>query len=117
MKPVNIHEGIDSTLLILQNRLKVTPDHSGIEIIKDYGDLPNVECYAGQLNQVFMNLLSNAIDALDQYNQERTKQEITNNPSTITIHTKLLNSNWVSISIKDNGPGITEEVKQKLFDF
>lgn len=116
MKPVNIHEGIDSTLLILQNRTKVTPDHPGIEIIKEYGDLPNVECYAGQLNQVFMNILSNAIDALAQYNQERTKQEITNNPSTITICTKLLNSNWVSISIKDNGPGIIEEVKQKLFD-
>jgi signal transduction histidine kinase len=63
MKAVNIHEGLDSTLMILQNRLKAQPKHPGIQVIKEYGNLPKVECYAGQLNQVFMNLLSNAIDA------------------------------------------------------
>ncbi|MBD2385455.1 trifunctional serine/threonine-protein kinase/ATP-binding protein/sensor histidine kinase [Cylindrospermum sp. FACHB-282] len=115
MKPVNIHEGIDSTLLILQNRLQLKPGHPAIEIIKDYGDLPLVECYAGQLNQVFMNLLINGIDALDKFNQERTVA-ISNNPSKIIIRTQVVNSNWVAISIKDNGAGMSNDVKQKLFD-
>ncbi len=109
MKGVNIHEGIDSTLLILQSRLKGKSEHPQIEIIKEYGDLPEVECYAGQLNQVFMNILSNSIDALDDYNQK-------NNLSKIVICTKLLNPHWVAISIKDNGSGMSESVRQKLFD-
>ncbi len=116
MKPVNIHEGIDSTLLILQSRLKGKSEHPAIEIIKYYGNLPLVECYAGQLNQVFMNILSNAIDALYNYNDKRTKAENNNNPSTITIRTKVLNADGVAISIKDNGPGMSADVKQKLFD-
>lgn len=97
MKPVNIHEGIDSTLLILQNRFKQTPGNAGIEIVKEYGDIPLVECYAGQLNQVFMNLISNAIDALDSYNSQRTLEDIEANPSQIVIRTELRNLNfWIT---------------------
>lgn len=126
VKEVDIHEGIDSTLMILQNRLKARSDCSTIEIIRDYGKLPLVECYAGQLNQVFMNLLSNAIDALEerfkhpsQLNQlEKTDHQIvTQAPSpTIRIQTQILNSRSVSIRIADNGLGIPETVKERLFD-
>ncbi|MHC0065958.1 ATP-binding protein [Nostoc sp. UIC 10890] len=116
MKPVNIHEGIDSTLLILQNRFKQTSGNAGIEIIKEYGDIPLVECYAGQLNQVFMNLISNAIDALDSYNSKRTIEDIEANPSQIVIRTELRNSDRLTVQIADNGPGMTEVVKQRLFD-
>ncbi|MBW4563684.1 MAG: PAS domain-containing sensor histidine kinase [Mojavia pulchra JT2-VF2] len=115
MKAVNIHEGIDSTLLILQNRLKAKPDHPEIEIIKEYGNLPLVECYAGQLNQVFMNIIDNAIDAIDNDNFQRSKQDILSNPSRIIIRTELA-KNKAIIRIIDNGPGMTQEVKQKLFD-
>jgi signal transduction histidine kinase len=65
-KAVDIHEGMDSTLLLLQNRLKAKPGHSEIQVIRDYGNLPPVVCHAGQMNQVFMNLLTNAIDALEE---------------------------------------------------
>ncbi|MFN6463290.1 MAG: ATP-binding protein [Nostoc sp. DedVER02] len=116
MKPVNIHEGIDSTLLILQNRLKQMPGNAGIEIVKAYGDIPLVDCYAGQLNQVFMNLISNAIDALDSYNNQRTLEDIEANPSQIVIRTELRNPDRITIQIADNGPGMTEVVKQRLFD-
>ncbi|MBD2520257.1 HAMP domain-containing protein [Nostoc sp. FACHB-973] len=116
MKEVDIHEGIDSTLLILQNRFKGKPEHPKIEIIKEYGELPLVECYAGQLNQVFMNVINNAIDALDMCNAQRSKQEIESNPSQIIINTKLVDNNRVIVRIVDNGLGMTQEVKQKLFD-
>ncbi|WP_375493830.1 sensor histidine kinase [uncultured Nostoc sp.] len=116
MKEVDIHEGIDSTLLILQNRLKAKPEHPKIEIIKEYGELPLVECYAGQLNQVFMNVINNAIDALDMCNLRRSLQEIESNPSKIIISTKLISDNRVVVRIADNGPGMTQEVKKKLFD-
>jgi signal transduction histidine kinase len=92
MKRVNIHEGIDSTLLILQNRLKESSGHPAIEVVKRYGNLPLVECYAGQLNQVFMNILSNAIDALDKFNQEQTSEESAAAPATITITTDVVHS-------------------------
>ncbi|MEH1884963.1 ATP-binding protein [Nostoc sp.] len=116
MKPVNIHEGIDSTLLILQNRFKQTSGNPGIEIVKAYGDIPLVDCYAGQLNQVFMNLISNAIDALDSYNSQRTLEDIEANPSQIIIRTNLGNTDCITVQIADNGPGMTEVVKQRLFD-
>ncbi|WP_445636888.1 histidine kinase [Nostoc sp. DSM 114161] len=116
MKEVDIHEGIESTLLILQNRFKAKPERPKIEILKEYGKLPLVECYAGQLNQVFMNVINNAIDALDTWNAQRSQQEIQNNPSQIIISTKIIDNNRVVVKIADNGPGMTQEVKQKLFD-
>ncbi len=116
MKPVDIHEGINSTLLILQYRLKKKHKKQEIAIIKDYGNLPLVECYAGGLNQVFMNILSNAIDALDGWEVECLEGEDKKHFSSIIVHTQVKNEECVIISIKDNGPGITEKVKAKLFD-
>lgn len=116
MKFVNIHEGIDSTLLILRDRLKEKPEHPAISLIKKYGNLPLVECYAGQLNQVFMNILSNAIDALRQPDTADSPQVMQSHPLTITIHTEVKDSNWVQISIQDNGQGMTESVLARLFD-
>ncbi|MBD2129438.1 GAF domain-containing protein [Microcoleus sp. ZQ-A2] len=116
IKPVDLHEGVDSTLMILQNRLKASGGHPEIKVIKEYGNLPLVECYAGQLNQVFMNLLSNAIDAIDEQNQTLTPGQINANPSYIRVCTELCNDYEVAIRIADNGPGIAEDVKARLFD-
>ncbi len=116
MKPANIHEGIDSTLLILNNRTKPKAQNPGVNIIKKYGNLPLVRCYGELLNQVFMNLLSNAIDALDEYNQVRVINQLQINPSTIMITTEIINSEWVAIKIADNGAGMSEEIQEKIFD-
>ncbi|WP_155967541.1 PAS domain S-box protein [Kamptonema formosum] len=128
-KPVDIHEGIENTLLILQHRLKSKAGNSGIEVIKAYGNLPEVECCGGELNQVFMNILTNAIDVLETQTA----------PRTITIRTEvghgewgtghrgeessapcasypMPNSQFVRISISDSGPGMTEDVRRRLFD-
>ncbi|MBE9225259.1 AAA family ATPase [Phormidium sp. LEGE 05292] len=119
MKAVDIHEGIDSTLMLLQNRLKPKSDRPGIQVIKEYGDLPMVECYAGQLNQVLMNIIANAIDALE-YSRESglstVDRGLTAECPTIRIRTLKLNANYVEIAIADNGLGMTEEVRSKLFD-
>ncbi|MEG4068808.1 ATP-binding protein [Microcoleus sp. Pol11C2] len=115
-KPVNIHEGIDSTLLILQHLTKEKPGHSTINFIKNYGDLPKVECYAGQLNQVFMNIINNAVDALREREQKSSLDEIEANPIQMTITTSIISQNWARISIKDNGMGMNESVKGKIFD-
>jgi len=138
-KPVDLHEGIDNTLLILQHRLKSNTDFPTIEVIKDYGDLPLVECYAGQMNQVFMNIISNAIDALieekgggEQSESRRVKkiEEFSFSPPplvplssltppipTIRISTRISADNSrLLISIADNGSGMTEEVKKLIFD-
>jgi PAS domain S-box-containing protein len=115
MKLVDIHEGIESTLVILQHRLKGNALRPAIEIIKEYGNFPKVECYVGQLNQVFMNLLGNAIDALEEYNRKRSSQEIYANPNRIRITTSA-NSQTLTIRIADNGMGINQEVIPKLFD-
>lgn len=115
-KPVNIHEGIDSTLLIVQHLTKQKPGHPAINIIKDYGELPKVECYAGQLNQVFMNIINNAVDALREREQKRSLDEIEANPSQIVITTSIISENWARISIKDNGLGMNESVKGKIFN-
>lgn len=116
IKAVDIHEGLDSTLMILQNRLKDKPEHPAIEVCKNYQCLPLVECYAGQLNQVFMNILTNAIDALDERDKKRSCQQIKAVPSQIIITTEALSSQRVRIRIADNGPGISETVLQRLFD-
>ncbi|MEG4486199.1 AAA family ATPase [Microcoleus sp. D2_18a_B4] len=113
----NIHEGIDSTLMILQYRLKAKDTRPAIKIIKEYGDIPPVKCYFGQLNQVFMNLLANAIECFDEFNQGRTYAEIEALPNTIAIITQVSeDSNSVVIKIKDNGQGMSSEVKSKIFD-
>ncbi|EGK90699.1 PAS domain-containing sensor histidine kinase [Microcoleus vaginatus PCC 9802] len=115
MKAVNLHEGIDSTLLILNHRLKGNGEKPPIQIVKQYGELPPVECFAGPINQVFMNILSNAIDALEDAKNKPNCQEMLQNPSQIRIGTEVV-GNLVEIKIADNGPGITEEVKQQIFD-
>ncbi|WYM03227.2 MAG: GAF domain-containing sensor histidine kinase [Gloeotrichia echinulata DVL01] len=116
MKAVNIHDGIDSSLLILQHRLKAKPDSPAIQLVKEYGDLPLVECYAGQLNQVFMNVLSNAIDALEDYRDSKSEPH----SSQITIRTTLKELQGhvptVVIRIADNGPGIPEAIKARICD-
>lgn len=116
IKEVDIHEGLDSTLMILQNRLKAKSDHPAIQVIKEYGTLPLVECYAGQLNQVFMNILSNAIDALEERDTQRLPAEMAAHPSTITIRTEPIGSTRIAIRITDNGPGMTAEVQHRLFN-
>ncbi|MBE9101861.1 ATP-binding sensor histidine kinase [Vacuolonema iberomarrocanum] len=111
----NLHDGLNSTLLILKYRLKANEHRPAIEVVKDYGDIPTVECFPGQLNQVFMNILANAIDALDEANQNRSFAEIQANPSRITIRTTLEHQQ-VKVAIADNGLGISDEVKARIFD-
>jgi signal transduction histidine kinase len=112
--PCNIHDGIDSTILILKHRLKANEFRPSIQVITDYADLPQVECFAGQLNQVFMNLLANAIDALEESNTGRSFAQIKAKPNQITVKTQLSQSQAV-IRIQDNGIGMTDAVKQKIF--
>ncbi|GAB4298585.1 MAG: hypothetical protein Fur0025_37070 [Oscillatoriaceae cyanobacterium] len=129
MKAVDIHDGIDSTLMILHHRLKAKPDRPAIQIVTKYGNLPLVECYAGQLNQVFMNVLSNAIDALEEFDRLRKTADIEAPPSQITIKTDLIESQsnaitpatnlmapFVRIKISDNGPGIPPSVRDRIFE-
>ncbi|WP_375472147.1 sensor histidine kinase [uncultured Nostoc sp.] len=131
MKPVDVHEGIDNTLMILQHRLKEKSNFPEIEIIKEYGKLPEVICYPGQLNQVFMNILSNAIDALEESfvinhpslvnNKEQITKDIDASAAShkvgkIHIFTELIDSNTARIRIADNGSGMTKAVQQKIFD-
>ncbi len=112
VKAVDIHEGLDSTLLILKHRIQPSNNglESSIEVVKEYGDLPRVDCYAGQLNQVFMNLLSNAIDALE----EKVEQDPQFKPQ-IRLRTEFV-KDWITIQIADNGAGIAEEIRSRLFD-
>ncbi len=120
MKFANLHEGIDNTLMILQNRLRAKAGHLGIELVKDYDKLPRVECYPGQLNQVLMNIISNGIDALESYNESRSLEETRQNPSRITIRTEWVkkqgHNDKIIIAIGDNGPGIPHPIKARLFD-
>ncbi|MFN6487835.1 MULTISPECIES: AAA family ATPase [unclassified Nostoc] len=113
MKPVDIHEGIDSTLMILQHRLKEKNERPEIEVFKEYAQLPNIICYAGQLNQVFMNILNNAIDALEEYKNE---EDSPNKKPQIRIRTELGELNTLKIRITDNGHGMTAQVQEKIFN-
>ncbi|WP_190566478.1 PAS domain S-box protein [Desertifilum sp. FACHB-1129] len=116
-KSVNIHDGLESTLMILHNRLKAKPEHPEIQICKEYSDLPSIECYPGQLNQVFMNILVNAIDALEERDETRSLGEIQQDPSWIRIATTVQKATQtVQIAISDNGPGIPETIKNRIFD-
>lgn len=132
IKAVDIHEGLESTLMILQNRFKAQPEHPKISVIKEYGQLPLVECYGGQLNQVFMNILTNALDALEEVSTTRkvaqktgvgepemgTDQQLSNAEwePTIRIQTQLVGAEAIAIRIADNGPGIPLDVQQRLLD-
>ncbi|MDZ8135698.1 MAG: ATP-binding protein [Nostoc sp. DedQUE04] len=117
MKFVDIHEGLDNTLMILNRRLTATPNLPEIQIVKQYSDLPLVECYAGQLNQVFMNVLVNAIDALEEASQKRSFEELKTNPNQIKLQTQIDKSSHCAIvQIYDNGIGMSENVKQRVFD-
>lgn len=111
VKPVDIHEGIDSTLLILQHRLKATSARPEVQIVREYSDLPLIECYAGQLNQVFMNVLSNAIDALEEQALKTPDASLI-----IRIATQRYNVDRVRIRITDTGSGMSEDVQQRIFD-
>lgn len=115
-KPANIHEGIDNTLLILHNKLRARSEYPEITIIKDYGELPLIECYSGQLNQVFMNLASNSIDALEDACNHKRRAGDSDWTPTITIRTEALNENSICIKIADNALGMTEDVRSQLFD-
>ncbi|MGD1871713.1 MAG: GAF domain-containing protein [Mastigocoleus sp.] len=116
VKEVNIHDGIDSTLMILQNRLKPEAKNIQIELIKDYEPLPKIDCYPGQLNQVFMNLLTNAIDALEEDNKQYDFEARKANPPQIHISTSAIDKNWVTISIGDNANGIPPEIQDQIFN-
>ncbi|HBY80538.1 MAG TPA: hybrid sensor histidine kinase/response regulator [Cyanobacteria bacterium UBA11148] len=124
MMVVDLHQGLDSTIILLQHRLKQTGKSSGIQVFKKYGKLPPVECYPGPLNQVFMNILANAIDALEESEYRNQKVEAMNGISvrsnsptpTICIHTEVTDTNHIMIGILDNGPGMSEEVQSRLFE-
>ncbi|MEH1919238.1 hybrid sensor histidine kinase/response regulator [Nostoc sp.] len=134
MKRVNIHEDIENTLVMLQHRLREAADRPAIVVVKDYGNLPLVTCYASELNQVFMHLLNNAIDAIEDgvgngelgpYSGDREQWGVTNQSSTsysllptpqIRIHTEVTDLNLVKIAIADNGLGIEESLRSRLFD-
>ncbi|HEY9835009.1 MAG TPA: PAS domain S-box protein [Stenomitos sp.] len=120
LKPVNIHEGIDSTLLILQHRLKPKPNRPEIQVIREYEQLPLVECYPGQINQVFMNILSNAIDALEEADElasmKDERQDSCELSPTIWIRTAQVEPNQVMIRIADNGVSIPVDIQPRLFD-
>ncbi|TYQ31890.1 response regulator [Pseudanabaena sp. UWO310] len=111
----NIHEGLDSTILILRHRLKANEQRPEIEVVTEYGQIPPIKCFPGQLNQVFMNILANAIDALDEASQKRSYAELQANPNRITIQTSG-SEKYVKIKITDNGKGMSAEVKNKIFD-
>ncbi|QIR36826.1 PAS domain S-box protein [Tolypothrix sp. PCC 7910] len=125
-KEVDIHVGIDSSLMILHSRLKFKPDCPEIRVIKEYGQLPLVECYPGQLNQVFMNIIANAIDALEEsaeierclvlHSQAAKNGQLTISYPTIRISTEHTQEQQVLIRITDNGPGICEDIRKRLFD-
>ena len=119
MKRVDIHEGIDNTLLILHNRLKSKGKNSGVDVIKEYGKLPPVECYAGQLNQVFLNIINNGIDALEGQPDPRTitiTTEVACENLDLTISDCAKHPEFVIVRIRDNGPGMPEKVRSRLFD-
>ncbi|NMG59294.1 histidine kinase [Geitlerinema sp. P-1104] len=115
VKPVDLHEGIESTLTILGNRLKARSDRPEVQIIRDYAPLPLVLCHAGSINQVFMNILVNALDALDERDRQRQSQEMSDHPSHIRICTQF-ETEWVRVIIEDNGLGIPETLRSQIFD-
>ncbi|CAD5966222.1 Nodulation protein V [Planktothrix tepida] len=116
LKDIDLHETLDSTLMLLESRLKEQPHRPAIQVIKQYGILPRIECYAGELNQVLMNLLTNAIDAIEQRNKKHSFEDIIADPGIIWITTLLTDSHQVQIRIADNGIGMTTDILAKIFD-
>ncbi|NJS12134.1 MAG: HAMP domain-containing protein [Microcoleus sp. CSU_2_2] len=125
LKQVDLHQGLDSTLMILQHRLNTKSlqvggraySHPEINVIKNYSNsFPLVECYPGQINQVFLNILNNAIDTIDEQQLQRTVREREENPGQIMIRTVAIDSQWVQITIADNGMGIPENIQKYIFD-
>lgn len=116
-KTANIHQGIDSALLILQHQFKPCPQLPAINVVKEYAQLPAVNCYPGQLNQVFMNIFVNAIDALIELRNKQSFQENRENPGEIRICTSMPNQEWIKVEIADNGLGMIESVRRKIFDY
>jgi len=114
-KVIDIHEGIESTLLILKHRLKDPSGKLNVQITRNYGKLPMVECYPSQLNQVFMNILANAIDAFDN-NNSNTDKDDSSQPHQIEIQSQVVNDNWIKISITDNGVGMSEAILKQVFN-
>ncbi|MEO1125511.1 MAG: AAA family ATPase [Cyanobacteria bacterium J06639_16] len=113
----DLHEGLDSTLLILKYRLKANENRPAIEVVQDYGELPSIECFPGQLNQVFMNILANAIDVFDEAAQQTSFAQLKDQPQKITITTAVLpEQGAVEIRIRDNGTGMSESVSARVFD-
>lgn len=115
-KAVDIHEGIESTLIVLQHRFKVQPKGPEIQLIREYDKLPLVECYSGLLNQVFMNILANAIDSLEEANAKLADQQIQDRPNKIIIRTSIIDTESVQIMVIDNGCGIPENIRPYIFD-
>jgi signal transduction histidine kinase len=111
----NLHDGLDSTLLILKHRLKPSETRPEIQIVKDYGDFPPIECFAGQINQVFMNIIANAIDAMEKSNEGKFYAEIAAQPNCLTIRTMAL-LDTVQVSLQDNGSGMPPEVRERIFE-
>jgi signal transduction histidine kinase len=111
----NLHEGLDSTILILKHRLKPSETRPEIVIVKDYGELPPIDCYAGQINQVFMNIIANAIDAMEKANEGKSYGEILAAPNCVTIRTAVA-QNAVVVSFQDNGSGMPPEVQERIFE-
>lgn len=127
IKQVDIHEGIDNTLMILEYRLQSTDNYPAIQVIKEYAELPEIECYPGHINQVFINIISNAIDTLQEtYRFSDSDSQLgddsqnttgkTDNCPTICIRTQVVDKKWIAITIADNGLGISETVQSKIFD-
>ena len=115
-KVIDIHQGINSVIMIVQHRLHGNINHPPIELVREYGDLPAVECYAGDLNQVFMNIISNAIDAIYANQVGKSLMETTKNPGQIRIKTAVTEQHSVLIQIADNGPGMILSVKERVFE-
>ena len=117
---MDIHEGLEAALMILQNRIHSMDLISGIDVVKEYGKLPNIYCSPAQLNQVFFNIINNAIDALEEANKKCKTEEIVKKHNTVCIRTYLSTEmgadRKICISIADNALGISDEIKAKIFD-